>query len=127
MSAETVDCTVIHDNNAVSILDTGDTLCDDQLGSIRDIFCKSTSDPCVSGCINCTCGVVQDQYLRLLQKGTCNTETLFLATGNIGTTLFNEGVVFIRHFFDEIIGTGKLACTAAFLLSGIFVTPSVTS
>ena len=63
-------------------------------------------------------------YLRFLQKSTGDTETLFLTSGNVGTALFNESIVFIRHFFDEIIGTGKLACAAAFLLSGIFVTPS---
>ena len=124
VGTKTVDLPVIHNDDPIRILDAGNTLCDDQLGGIRDLLSKSTADPCVCGSIYCTGGVIQDQYLRLLQKSTGDTETLLLASGNIGAALFNEGVVFVRHFFDEIIGTGKLACAAAFLLCGIFVTPA---
>ena len=124
MSAKAVDLTVIHDNDSVSVLDTGNTLSNDQLGGIRDLFGKSTADPCICGGIYRTGGVIQDQDLRFLQKGTCDTETLLLTSGNVRTALFNECIVLIRHFFDEIISAGKLACTAAFFFRGVFVTPA---
>lgn len=124
MGTKSVDLAVVHNDDAVCILDTGNTLGDDQLGGIRDLFCKSTADFCVCGSIYRTGGIVQDQYLRFLQKSTGDTETLFLTSGNVGTALLNESIVFIRHFFDEIISAGKLACTAAFFFRGVFVTPA---
>ena len=83
VGTKTVDLTVIHNDDPVRVLDAGNTLCDDQLGGIRDLLGKGTADPCVCGSIYRTGGVIQDQYLRLLQKSTGNTETLLLASGNI--------------------------------------------
>ena len=99
---KTVDLPVIHNDDPVRILDAGNTLCDDQLGGIRDFLSKSTADPCVCGSIYCTGGVIQDQYLRLLQKSAGNTETLLLASGNIGAALFNDCLLYTSDAADEL-------------------------
>ncbi len=62
MGTKSVDLAVIHNDDPVCILDTGNTLCNDQLGGIRDFFCKSSADTCVCGSIYRTGGIIQNQY-----------------------------------------------------------------
>ena len=57
VGTKTVDLTVIHNDDPVRVLDAGNTLCDDQLGGIRDLLSKSAADPCICGSIYCTGGV----------------------------------------------------------------------
>ena len=124
MSSKSADFSLIHDNDPVRTLNTGNTLCNDQLGSIRNFFCKSSSDTCICGSIYRTCGIIQNQYFGFLKKSSGDTQTLFLTAGNIGSALLNISIVFVRHFLNEVIRTGKLTRSAALFLRSLFISPA---
>lgn len=77
MSSDAVDLTVIHNDDAIRILHTGDTLGDDEFRRSRDLLQERLTDLCVGGCIYGAGAVVENQDLRFLQEGSGDTETLF--------------------------------------------------
>lgn len=57
-------------------------------------------------------------------RGAGNTETLFLAAGDIAAALLDPGIVSIREPLDELIGTGQAAGFGAFFLRGVLFAPA---
>ena len=51
MRSKSIDPAFIHHNDTVCILHTGDTLGDDQLGCIRNLFSERSADFCICSCI----------------------------------------------------------------------------
>lgn len=115
---------IVHDNDAVCIFYTGNSLSDNQFCCIGNLLCKSFTDAGICSGIYCAGGIVQNQDFGLLQKRPGNTETLLLSTGNIGSALFNKGMVFVRHSLDKAVCTGKFTGMAAFFFRGIFIPPA---
>ena len=124
MGVKIIDTSVIQNEDPVSGLHTGNTLCDDDLGRTRDLSCKCRPDAGVCGCINGAGRVIQDQYLRFLKKSTCDTQTLFLPSGYVGASPLDPGVISVRHPVDELIGTGSFTCLNALLFCSARVTPA---
>ncbi len=121
---EPVDPSVFHDEDLIRVLNTGNPLGDDQLGGSRNLLGKSTPDLRVCGRVHGAGGIIQDQYLRIFQQRPGNAEPLFLAAGHVGPSLFDLGLVFVRELLNKFICTGLTACLHAFLLSGLFISPS---
>ena len=79
MASKTIYFSVLHDNDAVCVLHTGNTLCNDQLCRFRDLGQECLPDFRVGCGIDSTCTVIQNQHLWFLQQCSCDTEALFLA------------------------------------------------
>ena len=109
MSPKSTDPSFIHNNDTVSALDTGNTLSNDQLGGIRYLLCKSSSDTGICGGIHRTCGIVQNQHPGLLQQGPGNAEPLFLPAGYIYAALAQVGVKAVGHPGQKFVRTGGAA------------------
>src|SRR5699024_1030843 len=110
MGVKSIDPSVVQYKDPVCGLYTGNTLGNNDLGSSWDLFSKSGPDTGVSCRIYRTGGVIQDQDLRFLQKGSGNTQTLLLTSGNISAAPGNIGMISIRHPVDKFIGAGCLTC-----------------
>ena len=124
MAVEAINLTFIHYDNAVCIFYRGNSLRDDQLCRIGNLFSESLSNLSICCSIYRTGRIIENQHLRLLQKGSCDAETLALATGYIGTSLFDMSIISIGEFLDEFIRTGKFCCMADFFITCIRVTPA---
>ena len=67
MCAVSTDFSIIHNNDMICILNRRNTLCNDDLGGIRNLLQKSLTDQCICLGIYRTGRVIQDQNLRFLQ------------------------------------------------------------
>ena len=124
MTTDCFDLALIQNNNLICILNRSDTLCYNNLCRIRNLLCKRFADRCIRFRIHRTCRVIKNQDLRLLQKCSCYTKSLFLTTGYIRTTLFNIRIIAIRKSLHKFICTGQTADTLNILICSIFVTPA---
>ncbi len=50
------------------------------------------------------------------KQSSCDTQTLLLTTGYVGSALFDVGVVLVRHLLDKFIGAGQLTGRGCTLL-----------
>ena len=101
---------LIHDNNPICSLDTGNPLGNDQLGRTRDFLSKSFSDPGIRSRIHRAGRIIQDQDLRFLQKSTGNAESLLLSSRHIRSALLDIRMVPLRETPDKFIGTVPAVC-----------------
>lgn len=124
MGTKTVDAAFFKHKNAVSILNTGDALCDDQFRRVRDFFAESPADLCIRCGIHSTRTVIEDQDLRLFQQGTRDTKALLLTTGDVVSALFDMGVISLWERVDELICTCKPAGFPAFFVSCLQISPA---
>ena len=124
MGAESVDLPVIHDNDPVAPLYTGDSLRDDQTRGVRNLLGKGTPDFGVCRRVYGAGAVIQYQDPGLPQKGSGDAQTLFLAAGDIGSALLDVCIVTFGHFPDKFIRAGQLACMPALLLCGVGIAPA---
>ena len=85
------DLTIIQYHDLICVLNRGNSLRNDDLGRVRQVFGKCFLDHRIGLCINRTGRIIEDQYLRFLKKCPRNTKTLLLSTGDICSTLFNVG------------------------------------
>ena len=95
--------TIIQDEDAVTVLHTQDTLCNDELGHLWQLGAEALPYLGIGSGIAGRGGVVEDQYLGMFQQGTGNTEPLLLTATDIGTSLFDTGVITLRHLTDELV------------------------
>ena len=123
MRSKSIDPALIHHNDTVCILHTGDTLGDDQLGCIRDLFSECSADFRICSCIYRTGTVIQDQDLRLFQNCPGNTESLLLSTRYIISTLFDVRLIFLWKSFNKFICTCQFTRFYALFICGIFISP----
>ena len=124
MASKTIYFSVLHDNDTVCVLHTGNTLCNDQLCRFRNLGQECLPDFCIGCGIDSTCTVIQNQHLWFFQQRSCDTEALFLAAGYVGSALLDVGVVALRHPVDKFISAGKTADTLALFFRSIFITPA---
>lgn len=80
MCVKCINLTIVQHKDSVSRLNTGDTLGNNDLRRARDFFRKRSPDACIRRRIYRACRIIQDQDFRFLQKGTGNTQTLFLSS-----------------------------------------------
>ena len=97
---------VVHNDYAVGVLHGGYPLRDDEGGRIRELFAESLAYAAVGGSIDSACGIVENDYLRLFQQGTGNTEPLLLTAGDIHAALSELGVIALREAHYEVVGAG---------------------
>ena len=124
MGADGIDLAALHDNDPVCVLYRSRPLGDNDLGSFRNVIFHGLPDPGICSGIHRTGGIIQDQYFRLFQKGSGNTEPLLLAAGYIGSSLFYVSVVSIRKLGNKLIGAGHLAGLDQFLICSLLVSPT---
>ena len=73
MGTDAVDAALVHDDDAVRLLNGGDPLRHNDLGGLRQVVCQRLPDHGVSLGIHGAGGIVQNQDLGLLQQGPGNT------------------------------------------------------
>lgn len=74
--------------------------------------------------VHSACGVVQNEYFRLLQESTRNTKTLLLTSRNINAALAEVGVVAVGEAHYKVVSLSCLTGVYYLLLGGVFVAPA---
>ena len=123
MGSDSVDPAVIHDNDPVAVFYAGNTLCDDQFGRAGNFLPESLSDLCVCCSVHSAGAVIQNQYFGLFEQCPRDTEPLSLSAGYISASLFDPGIVALRHFSDKFICAGHFTYSHALFFRGVFVSP----
>ena len=124
MSSKATYLSVIHNYYSVALLHGTDPLSDYKLGSTGNFRSKCLPDLGICRCINCTGGVIKNEDLGLLKKGSGDTQSLPLPARNIGSALLYHSVVPILHLLYEFIRTCHLAGPNAVFFCGILIPPS---
>ena len=124
MGSYGVNGTAVHDDNAVSILYRSSTLRNDDLGGFWNILTECLTDQCIGTGIDSAGRVVQNEDLWLFKQGAGDTQTLFLTTRNVGTTLFDIGVVSPWELIDKFIRLCQFAGFDHFFIGSIFIAPA---
>ena len=106
MGAHGADHTAVQNDDHICLLHRGYALGNDNFCGAGDLLGKGATDRGVGFGVDRRGGVVQNQDLGLLQQRSCDTQSLLLATGDIGAALLDMGVVLIGEGLDEIIGAG---------------------
>ena len=107
--ADGVDFAALHDDDAVGVLHRGDTLRDDDLGRRGDIFAECLADERVGMGIDGARRVVKDEDLGLFEEGARDAQALLLPARDVGTALFDVGIVFVGEALDEVVRLCKFA------------------
>ena len=115
---------VVQKKDLVRVHDGMNTLRNDDFGHLRQILPESLPDLCVRRGVHGGSRIIQDQDLRFLQQSACDTDTLFLSAGNVGSALFDIGVIPVRELPDEGIRLRDTGGFFAFLVSRVFIAPA---
>ena len=124
MGADGADAAAVHDDDAVGILNRGNTLGNDDLGGIRDELAEALADQGVGPGVHSGSGIVEDQDLGLLQKGPGDAQPLLLAAGDVAAALLDPGVVLVGKLLDELVGLRQAAGLKHLLVGGVGVAPA---
>ena len=118
------DLSVVKDQDQVRILHRRHALGDDDLGGLGDEAAESRPDERVGVGVHRAGGVVKDQDLRLLQKRPRDAEALALTAGDIGSALFDVGVIALREALDKLVRLGKPAGFGNFPVRCVGIAPA---
>ena len=110
MRIKAVYAAVLHHDDPVCVLDAEDPLGDDDLRRSRNPGHERLPDPGIGRRIDRRGGIVEDQHFRLFQQGAGDAEPLALASGNIGPSLLDPGLIPIGKALYELIRTGDGDC-----------------
>ena len=123
MSTLTCQSTVIKDKDQVCMLNAGGTLGYQKCGYSPVKSVERLTQCCISGKVQGTGTVIQDQDFRFFYQGTGNGKSLFLAAGKVFTVLFQHKIKLSRfplyHLFSLCCGK----CLPQILVRGIFPPP----
>ena len=124
MGAHSGNRAIIQHNNHIRFLYRGDTLRNNQLGRMGQLFAHGFADHGIRPRVHGAGGVIHDKYFRLFQQGTGNTKPLLLSAGYVGTTLLNISIILVGEGLNELISLCLAAGMEHFLVRGIFVAPA---
>ena len=124
VGGKAVDPAVVHDDDAVAVLDTGDPLGDDQTCRIRDLLLEGPADLRIGRGVDRARAVIQDQDLRFFEQCARDAQALLLTAGDVGAALLDIGVISLGHLLDEFVGTGQAAGPPALLVSRVLIAPA---
>src|SRR5690554_2326301 len=60
----------------------------------------------------------------MLEQGTCDTQSLFLPSGDVGTILFDIGFIPLGELLDESICLGNTASPSKLLIARMLISPA---
>ena len=83
MRADSLHGAAVENDDLIRILHRGNTLCNDNLGRVRDLLRECLADKRIRFGIDRTGRVIKNEDLRLFQQRTRNAESLLLTAGNI--------------------------------------------
>ena len=124
MGSPLCDFTTFHDKDHIRILHGRNSLRNNDLGCIRNFFPHRLSDQRIRLSVNRRSRIIQNQDLRLLQKCSCNTQSLFLSTGYVCSALLNLSIIFFRKLLHEFICLCQLTYMQDFFIRCVFFTPA---
>ncbi len=101
MGIKTMDSAFIQNKNPICILNTGHTLSNDDFRGPRNICLERFSYFGIGRRIHSAGGIIQNQNLRLLQKRSGNTKSLFLSARYIRSAPLNPSMVSIRKAVNK--------------------------
>ena len=123
MSTLTCQSTVIKDKDQVCLLNAGGTLGYQKCGYSPVKSVERLTQCCISGKVQGTGTVIQDQDFRFFYQGTGNGKSLFLTAGKVLAVLFQHKIKLSRfplyHLFSLCCGK----CLPQILVRGIFPPP----
>ena len=125
MCPKAIDPSFIQNKNTVGILYAGYTLGNDQLCRVWNLIPEGPAYICVGRCVDGACTVVENQDLRLFQKGAGDTQTLLLSAGYIVSALLDVGVVSRPgRCWIKSSAQARRAGSLTFFVSGIRIAPA---
>ena len=81
--ADSLHGAAVENDDLIRILHGGNTLCNDNLGRVRDFLRECLADERIRFGIDRTGRVIKNEDLRLFQQRTRNSESLLLNAGDI--------------------------------------------
>ena len=123
VGVETAHPSLVEHEDAVAVFHAGDTLRDDDLGDVGQVFSESTLDSGIGGGVAGTGAVVEDKHLGMFEQCPGDAQTLLLSAGDVHAALLDARVIAVGHLFDELVGAGHPAGVLAFLEGGLAVAP----
>ena len=124
MGAAVDDLAVIHDEDHVRVHDGGNALGDDDLRGLGDVGLEARTNQRVGLRVDGAGGVVEDEDLRLLEKGAGDAQSLLLAAGDVGAALLDMCLISLGEGFNKIICLRQFAGFNQLLVRGVFVAPA---
>ena len=83
MRTDSLHGAAVENDDLIRILHGGNTLCNDNLGRVRDFLRECLADERIRFGIDRTGRVIKNEDLRLFQQRTRNAESLLLTAGDI--------------------------------------------
>lgn len=124
MRADGVDPAAVHHDDLVCILYGRNALGDDDLRNVWDLLAEGLADHRVRLGVDGAGRVVEDEHLRIFQKGARDAQALFLPARNVGAALLDVGVVLIGERLDEVVRAGEAADAAHFVVGRVLLAPA---
>ena len=110
---------ILHNQNQVSILDSGKPVGNDKAcSSLHQVIHSLLNLDLCSG-IYRRSSLIQDQDLIVRQDCSCNGKKLFLALGNIAGLLVQNHLIAARLLHDKVVDVSRLCSCDHFLICGI--------
>src|SRR5699024_9563314 len=108
MRPHRMDPAVVQDNDLVSLHYGSNPLGDNDLRHMIQSG-KRAAYPGLCGGIHSAGGVVEDEYLRVFEKGSGNAEPLLLAAGYVYAALAKIGIQAFGHVPEKFVRAGFAA------------------
>ena len=123
MSTLTCQSTVIKDKDQVCLLNAGGTLGYQKCSYFPVKSVERLTQCCISGKVQGTGTVIQNQDFRFFYQGTGNGKSLFLAAGKVFTVLFQHKIKLSRFTLYYLFSLCCGKCLPQILVRGIFPAP----
>lgn len=112
------DLAVVEDHDDVGVLDSGESVSDDEDGaSFHERIHTALNEGFGAGIDGGGC-FVEDHHGRIADGGTSDGEELALSLAESGAVAGEDGVVTLRQHTDEAVSVGELCCGDAFFIAG---------
>mmetsp|Transcript_39479 Transcript_39479/g.77658 ORF Transcript_39479/g.77658 Transcript_39479/m.77658 type:complete len:302 (+) Transcript_39479:208-1113(+) len=106
------DLAFIHNTDLVGVTDGRKTMGDDDSCTLVPLHqtVEGSLDHSFAFSVESTCRFVQQEDSRVLQDGSGDRNSLFLAPRQLTSSFADIGVVLVRELFNEVVGVGALGC-----------------
>ena len=108
----------------IRIADRGQSVRYDDSRSIGHQFLNGILYQTFTFRVECRRGLIQNQNRRILQNGSCNTDSLPLASRQLASTVADVGLITLGHLHDEVVRIGYACCMLHLFGRGILFAES---
>ena len=121
MCSDSCHFAVIQYNDFIRLHDRWGSLWHDKYRHLICIFCNRFTQPRICRKIKCRCAVIQNQYLWIFHKCSCNGKPLFLSSWQILSVLADFRIQSFFLFLYHLQSLRRFQCSVNHLVCCIFI------